>query len=190
MADENIGADQGASPEVAKNTAHENMIPLARLNQVIAERNDARDRLEKLEKAQQEADAKRLADQQQWQQLYEQERAKVAQLEPLKTQVESVNATLDALLESQLEQLPDDMRDMVRELPGTVQDRLDWLAKNKTRLMRPAAPDMDAGARGDSAKAAVKLTPEQQDALKRAQRVDPKMTEERYIAALLKSRDA
>lgn len=162
MADEiNIGAGQGAPPEGAKNTAHEDMIPRARLNEVIAERNTVRDQLEKLEKAQREADEKRLADQQQWQQLYEAEKAKVAQLEPLKTQFESVNATLDSLLDAQLEALPDDMRDMVRELPVDVQGKLDWLAKNKARLMRPTAPDMDAGARGDTRNKDAELTPEE-----------------------------
>lgn len=54
---------------------------------------------------------------------------------------------------------------------------------------RPVLPNINAteGALAPTGPAKVKLTPEQEAALKKAQAVDPSMTSERYIAALIAS---
>jgi predicted phage tail protein len=138
------------------------------------------------EKSQREQQEAQLAEQNRWKELAEARQKERDQLSPYKTQVEQMSETLKSVLDSQLESLPEEARTMVSDMPGTVQEKLDWLAKNRARLTRPAAPEMDAGARGDnSPNKNVKLTPEQEQALASAQRVDPKMTRERYIARLL-----
>lgn len=186
MTDEKNGADISAPAAEPQNAGHEHMIPKARFDEVNNARKDLEARLARLEKEQQAAHERQLAEQQKWQELAE-ERAKALEaLRPYKTQFEEIAATLESLLTAQLETLSDEAREMVDSMPLGVQQKLDWLAKNRAKLMRPSAPQTDAGVRGDTKMHKMRLTPDQEAALARAQRVDPSMTRERYIAALLK----
>ena len=161
MADENnIGADHGTSPDGAQNAGQEHMIPKARFDEVNTARRDLERRLAALEAQQQETLEAQLAEQQRWQELAEQRAQRIAELQPYQEQAESVEQTLAALLEAQLERLPDEVREMVNELPLPAQQKLDWLAKNQARLVRPTAPPADGGMRGDVQPGAdVKLDP-------------------------------
>ena len=144
----------------------------------------SREAREALERAQQAAESKRLEEQGEWQKIAEQRKAVLDALAPIKAKAEQADAVMQKLLDAQLERLSDDARDMVNTMPGDVQAKLDWLAANQGRLMRPAAPEMDAGARGNSA-ASIKLTPGQETAARAA-----RMTNEQYISALLQMEQA
>jgi small-conductance mechanosensitive channel len=186
MTDEKNGADTSAPAAEPQNTGYEHMIPKARFDEVNNARKDLEARLAKLEKDQQTAREQQLAEQQKWQELAEERAKKLEELSPYKAQFEAVSTTLESTLAAQLEDLPDDVRDMVDSMPGDVQQKLDWLSKNRGKLLRPTAPNTDAGVRGDTKVQKMRLTPDQEAALARAQGVDPSMTRERYIAALLK----
>jgi len=176
---ENIGTDTGASAAEPQNTGHENRVPQSRLNEVIKEREDLKARLDKLEQQQQQADEKRLTDQEQFKELAEKYRAELEALKPVAGQVKDWQKSLMETAQAQIERLPKDMRELVPEYDDP-RKTLDWLNKNAARLMRPSAPEMDAGARGDtSTHKNVNLTPGEEAALKAA----PWMTREDYIAA-------
>ena len=176
------GATETVSPTEADKVAEIQ----AQLKRVNAESAGRRKEIDALKAELDKLTTSQLADQQKWQELAQKYQAERDELKPYKAQAESVSETLESLLTAQLADLPDEARVMVGDMPGTAQEKLDWLAKNRSRLLKPLAPAMDAGARGDgSSHANVKLTPEQEQALASAQRVDPKMTRERYIARLL-----
>jgi len=183
MADENIGAENGAPAAEPKNTeSQEHMIPKARFDEVNKRAKDLAAQLAKLEKDQDTVREQQLAEQQQWKALAEERAKKLDELAPYKVQYEAVASTLEGLLAAQLEQLPDDARDMVESMPLDAQQKLDWLAKNGAKLMRPTAPNTDAGVRGDSAQK-IRLTPGQEAAARMA-----RMTNEQYIQALISSK--
>jgi len=166
--------DPAAKPQ---NTAREHMIPQSRFNEVNETRKALEARLAKLEQEQKQADEQRLKEQEQWKELAEQRAAQLADLEPYKAQVDEMRAALDATVKARIERLPEDQRTLVPDY-GDPRKTLAWLDANEEKLTRPAAPDMDAGARGDSLKT-VNLTIEQRQA---ADKVG--MDHERYAELL------
>jgi len=157
-----------------------------KLREANAESAERRHKIVELEAELNRVKETKLAEDQRWQELADKYQKERDELSPFKSQVETMSETLNKVLEAQLETLPDEAKAMIREMPGTNQEKLAWLANNHARLVRPAAPAMDAGARGDSAPmATMKLTAAQEQALVHAQRVDPTMTRQRYIARLL-----
>jgi len=177
--------EQIITPAGAENTEQQmgHMIPKARFDEVNLAMKAARAELDELKRQQSEADERRLAEQQKFQELYEKAKAELDTLRPFKQTAESAQAALAATVEAEIAQLPEDARDLVPSYEDPKRT-LEWLTKNKPRLLRPPVPSTDAGVRGDPAKS-VKLTPGQENALAHAQRSDPTLTRERYIAALL-----
>jgi chromosome segregation ATPase len=175
------------TPDGAQNTdRHEtNTVPYARFKEVNDARKNLEERLAKLEAAQATAEQKRLEEEQRYQELANSYKGELDRVKPVAGQVDEWKAALKETADTQTAQLPDDMRDLVPEYDDPRQT-LAWLNKNAARLMRPAAPAMDAGQRGDSAGQTLKLTPDQEQVLAKVQRVDPSMTRERYIAALIR----
>jgi hypothetical protein len=55
--------------------------------------------------------------------------------------------TLTSLLESQVKDLPEQFQDVVPD-GLSVQQKLEWLGKNKSKFMKPEAFDIGAGAKG------------------------------------------
>ena len=187
MADQN---EQQNPPDGAQNTGqHESgSIPYARFKEVNDERKALEARLAKLEKAQTEADQTRLAEEKRYQELADSYKAELDRVKPVAGQIDDWKAALHETAKAQIDLLPEDARELVPEYDDP-RLTLAWLNKNAAKLMRPAAPAMDAGTRGDSAAKNVKLTADQERALMLARQVDPTMTRERYIARLLMQQD-
>ena len=186
MSENERDVQSGATETVSPTEADKVADLQAQIKRVNAESAGRRKEIDALKAELDKLTTSQLADQQKWQELAQRYQAERDELKPYKAQAESVSETLESLLTAQLADLPDEARVMVGDMPGTAQEKLDWLAKNRSRLLKPLAPAMDAGARGDgSVPAHIKLTPEQEQAIANAQRVDPKMTRERYIARLL-----
>ena len=133
-----------ASPDVKP---AEHMIPKSRLDEVIHERDEAMKRAEALEKAQQEAERKRLEESAEYKKLYETTLADVTALKPKAEQVEQYEKRLKEILDSQIAELPEEFRGMVPEGLPTDQ-QLAWLAKNKAVLVKPEPFDIGAGKKG------------------------------------------
>jgi hypothetical protein len=138
----------------------ENMIPKARLDEVIKERDDARRKADAMEKAQQEAERKRLEESAEYKKLYESTLADVTALKPKAEQVDAYEATLKEILDAQIAELPEEFRGVVPDgLP--TQGKLNWLAKNKSIFMKPEPYDIGAGKKGTQPGKKTELTEEE-----------------------------
>jgi hypothetical protein len=129
--------------------------------------SDASKKAEALEKAQQEADRKRLEESQEYKKLYETTLADLTSIKPKAEQVDTYEKTLAAILAAQIEELPEDFRDVVPDGLST-QAKLDWLAKNKSKFMKAEPFDIGAGKRGTKPDKHAELTPEELQIAKRA----------------------
>jgi len=160
---------QGGTDEKSAPPTGEQLLKLQeQLRQVNQESASRRHEIAKLQDELDKAQKAQLADQQKWQELAQQYQQERDELKPYKAQAESISATLEALLAAQLDPLTDEARGMVADIPGTAQQKLDWLAKNRDKLTRPQAPPMDAGARGDRTDT-IELTPEERQMAKLSQ---------------------
>lgn len=119
-----------------------------------------------LEKAQQDIERKRLEESAEYKKLYEATQAELSSLKPKAEAVDTYEKTLTSILTAQVAELPEDFRDVVPEGLST-QQKLDWLAKNKAKFMKPEPFDIGAGQRGTKQNQTVKLTDEERNAAKR-----------------------
>jgi chromosome segregation ATPase len=176
-------------PESSAGTPNtDNRVPQARLNEVIAERNEARQQVAQLAQQVEDIQAAQLKEKEDYKALYEQTLNQLTELQPKAEQVDTMLEALNQTVEAQIALLPEDMRDLVPAFDHP-QKTLDWLNRNAAKLMKPAAPAMDAGQRGDGSGQNVTLTAEQERILKLAQQVDPTMTRERLIGRMLKMQE-
>lgn len=178
---ENTGA-QSASPAGAENTEAQqpsHMIPKARFDEVNNLAKSLKAELEALRTSKQADEEKRLAEQQEWKTLAEQRAARLAELEPLAASVKEMQEALNATVKARIDRLPEDVRDLVPDF-GDARKTLDWLNANEHKLMRPLAPAMDAGARGD--KGAGQLSDLEREVAARL-----RLTPEQYAKGKLKS---
>jgi hypothetical protein len=67
---------------------------------------------------------------------------------------------LENVLETQTNEIPEELRGLIPD-ELSVKQKLDWISRNKTLLLKPVAPDIGAGIRGAGTGSAVKLSPEQ-----------------------------
>lgn len=125
----------------------ENFIPKSRLDEVIAQRDAAQRKADALEKAQQEAERKRLEESAEYKKLYETTQTELSSLKPKAEAVEAYEKTLQGILAAQIEELPEDFRDVVPDGLST-QQQLEWLAKNKHKFMKAEPFDIGAGKKG------------------------------------------
>lgn len=130
-----------------------------------------------LEKAQQEAERKRLEEVQDYKKLYESTLASVTELKPKAEQVETYEKTLQVILAREIEELPEEFRDIVPDGLST-QQKLDWLSKNKAKLNKPTPFDIGAGKTGIKQAKTTELTPEEKQVARQFG-----MTEEEYAKA-------
>ena len=161
---EQLNTEQGdttkgsASAETKK---AEIMIPKDRFDEVNR-------KYQELVKAQQEseAEAKRtleaqLAEQNKFQELAEQRRIEVEKLKAQASKLPAYEDAMQKVLDAQLQELPEDLRDLIPE-ELSVEQQLGWLAKNKAKLLKPAAPDkMGAGQKGGAGSTSIDLSPEE-----------------------------
>jgi phage I-like protein len=144
----------------------ENMIPKSRLDEVIAQRDAATKKAEALEKAQQDAEKKRLEEANQYKELYEKTQAELTSLKPKAEQVDDYEKTLSDVLAEQVAELPEEFRDVIPDGLSTKQ-KLDWLAKNKSKFMKADPFDIGAGKRGTKPDKKFELTAEEKELAKR-----------------------
>jgi hypothetical protein len=96
-------------------------------------------------KAQQAADEKRMAEQNQFKELYEQARAKLGELEPLQTKWNDHLEAVKARNEKRIAAIPESMRPLVPDYEDPLK-LADWLEANQAMLGKPIAPTLDGGA--------------------------------------------
>ena len=147
----------------SKNT--EIMIPKQRFDEVNEKRKALETRLAEMEKANKEAEEKRLIEKEDFKKLYEDTRGELESLRPKAAVAEESEKTLRSVLDAQVAELPESVRDMVPD--GTTSYKLEWLAKHKAKLMKPAPYDIGAGRTGGGAPDMVTLTPEEMEVAKR-----------------------
>lgn len=137
-----------------------------RFKELINAKNTAEAEAEKLRKAQADAQSQALAEQGKWKELAEQRQKDLDAALSKASQVEGYEKTLQDTLKSQLEELPAELRGLVPDELSTPQ-RLAWLAKNKTILMKPAPQDIGAGRKGGNGQGKqIELTAEEQQLAK------------------------
>lgn len=145
----------------------ENMVPQSRLNELAEKNRQLQERLEATERERQEQLEKQLQEQGKWKELAEQRATELATLKPKADQVDEYEKTLQDILAAQIEDLPDEFKDVVPDGLST-KAKLDWLAKNKSKFMKVEPFDIGAGKKGakpDSKKS--DLSPEEKEGLKR-----------------------
>jgi phage I-like protein len=158
-------AVQPPAPSAIPDAPAEHMIPKSRLDDVLAKLDAAQKKADALEKAQQDADRKRLEEANEYKKLYETTQTELSSLKPKAEQVDAYEKTLTEILEAQVAELPDEFKDVVPDGLSTKQ-KLDWLAKNKSKFMKAEPFDIGAGKRGTRAPEGVKLTDEEMQAAK------------------------
>ena len=118
-----------------------------RFKELVQKQHDAEARANALEKAQQDEERKRLEEAQNFKVLYEKAQAEITGLKPKAEALTEMEKSLTSVLESQVKELPEQFRDIVPD-GLSVQAKLEWLSKNKTKFSRPEAFDIGAGAKG------------------------------------------
>jgi DNA repair exonuclease SbcCD ATPase subunit len=157
MADETTN-EGTQSPPPAGALPTENAVPQSRFNQVVSERNAAREQMAELQRQIEEIKTAQLAEKEDFRTLYEETKATLDQVQPKASQVDEWRNAVLETVQAQIEQLPEDVRDLVPEYEDPRQTLL-WLNKNAAKLTRTPAPNMHAGARGDDVPPETILTP-------------------------------
>ena len=154
------------TPAEVNNTDNSHMIPKQRFDEVNARMKEFEKQLKAKEEALQKAQRERLEEKEEYKTLYEKSTAELSEIKPLAEQVESWRETMETLYQAQIADIPEEYLSLIPE-DLSVQQRLNWLAKNKALIMKPIAPNIGAGQRGSSGSKSRALTPEEQAVAKR-----------------------
>lgn len=165
---------QQPAPSATQDAHTEHMIPKSRFDEINAKLDAANKRADALEKAQQEAERKRLEEANQYKELYEKSQSEISNLKPKAEQVEEYEKVLLEQLSAEIETLPDDFKDVIPDGLST-KDKLRWLSKNKSKFTKPTPFDIGAGRRGSQQDKKTELTPEEKEIARRFG-----LTEEEY----------
>lgn len=137
-------------------------IPKARFDEVIAEREKARKeaadlqkRLAKLDADKAQAEQKALEDQGNWKAIAEKNAAELEKYKPLQERLTALETQIKASNDKRIALIPESMRKaLVPMLDKLSPDEVAaWLDEHGETLQKPAAPDLNAGAKGDRKKA-------------------------------------
>ena len=123
-----------------------------RLKQVNAESAERRVRLKAVEQ-------ERLVEQGRYKELAEGAQREADELRPYRERAEALDKIIRSGNERMIETIPSDMRGLI-PMGYSPEQLSDWLSANVGLLRKPAAPPMDAGARGTSGDGAT-LTPDE-----------------------------
>jgi seryl-tRNA synthetase len=144
------GSQEGSEglEDSSEGEAGQRTVPYDRFSTVVKERNDAKAALAKLQKDADAAKKKALEEQQEWQRLYQEAQPQLERLEKLEALVAST-------LETLMEEVPSDMRDLIPGGDdGDVLVKWDWLHKAKRKgLFKEPGDAGDSGSEGDGDKA-------------------------------------
>lgn len=148
-----------AKPDEPK--LNENMVPQSRLNEMAEKNRQLQEKIEAVEKERQSQLEEQLKEQGKWKEVAEERAKKLAELQPKAEKLDSYEQTLQKILDREVEELPDDFKDVIPDGLST-QQKLDWLAKNKSKFMKADAFDIGAGKRGiKKNEKTAELTPEE-----------------------------
>lgn len=158
MADQsqqNTGSNESGQTTTAN--ANENMIPHSRFNEVNTELKEARAKIAEFEAAQaqsaeaaKQANEKRLAEQQKWQELAESRAAELEQMGQYKTRWDAMVEKTAERNKSRFEAIPESMRSLVPDYEDPMK-LASWLDANmQTLTTKPSAPSLNGGAGGGS----------------------------------------
>lgn len=155
------GNEAQSTAESKKTETQEHMIPKSRLDEEIARRKEMEKRMAAIEKASKESEEKRLEEQEKWRELAQKRQEELESIKPKAAVAEEQEKSLQAYLEAQIKDIPETMRSLIPEQLTTLQ-KLDWLAVNKAKILKPTGPDIGAGQRGaGGGNSKVELTPEE-----------------------------
>ena len=158
-----LTTDPAAEPKDPDSGNQEHMIPKSRLDQEIKKAADLGAENERL-KAEKKAEVeKRLAEQENWEELATSRGEELAEANAKAEQVDAYEKTLKGVLAAQVEQIPEDLRGLIPEEMST-QQQLDWIAKNNSLLRKSQPFDIGAGKRGGEEVKGVTMTEEQKRA--------------------------
>jgi ribonucleoside-triphosphate reductase len=154
-------ADDGTSA-VTKNSDNSHMIPKTRFDEVNNRSKELEKELAAVKEALNKAQTSRLEEQEQYKELYEKTASELSEIKPIAEQISVYKKTVGTLLEAQVAEIPEEMRSLIPEELGDVQ-KLNWIARNRTLLMKPAGPDIGAGNRGSGSSTGTEITPEEKE---------------------------
>lgn len=148
--DDNQQPTESTPPAGAKSTEH--MIPKSRFDDVNNKFKDLQAQLEQLQAAQLEKEKTELAEQNKFQELYEQAKQELDSLKSVKETATRYQEALHATNQSRIEQVPEDKRSLIPEYDDPVKLGA-WLDNNLSLITdpgKPAPPKLDGGAGASS----------------------------------------
>lgn len=170
----------GADPKKAEKEPEGYKIPKERFDEVNNRMKEFEKRAKAAEKALKQAQTSRLEEQEQYKELYEQATGELSELKPLVEQVEGWKETLQKLYNAQVEEIPEEYRQLIPE-ELSINQKLNWISRNKALLSKPIAPKSGAGEQGKAGnEIKIELTPEQKETARRFG-----YTEEEYMKAMV-----
>ena len=140
-------------------------------------------------KAEAEAEAARLVEQEEYKTLAEQHAARIGELEPLEAQIADYTATVDVLLAARIEALGESAKTAVEGLPGELDalSKLKWLNANEALFATQAPPDIGARETGHD-DGEVVYTDEEVAQYAVEMNISPRFVDRRAMAADLQAR--
>lgn len=144
---------QGATPAGALNTEpspkpqEQESVPYARFSETNKRAKDAEAKLAKYVADQEKAEKKRLEDEKQYQQLYQDEQKRVEELSGYKERYDKLREQVAERNKTRFEAIPEKLRTLVPKYDDPFQLE-DWLVTNQEMLIEPKhiAPSLDGGA--------------------------------------------
>jgi hypothetical protein len=107
--------------------------------------------LKTAEQERQQQELERLAKQQEWEQLAKKFGAELETIKPRAERLDSIEDYINQSLQKRIDSIPASHRSLVPKYDDPLKT-LEWLDANAQLLTAPRAPELDAGARGDSIK--------------------------------------
>ena len=147
-----MGADaneqgQSGAPSAETINTESHMIPKSRFDEVNSENKKLRAELEAREKAERERTEKTLLEQERYKERADKRAAELTEANAKAGKADAYEAAVNRLLETELASLPEEVRDLVPE-DYEPHKKIDWIAKNKAKLLKPAPPNIGAGGIG------------------------------------------
>lgn len=124
-------------------------IPKYRFDQEIAKRKALEERLNKMENEQRAEAEKRLKEQNEWKQLYEQANAELEEAKTKVSDFDAMNSSIEEIYQNSIKDLSEEAVAMIPE-QLTTQQKLQWVTAHKTKLQRKPMPNVSADGRSDN----------------------------------------
>ena len=148
------GEDDGDVSGDGKKADKPKTIPYERFSEINEQYQEMKSSYEKLsenmavlEKERKEALEQRLTEQEKYKELADKRAEELAKTQQELDKVKGMSEVLEKVLETQVEEIPEEYRELIPE-EYTAQQKLDWIAKNRAKLIKKPAPDLGAGKRG------------------------------------------